>query len=354
MKKGLPPDPLPKNLITDALHPPEIEVLSFTIKKLKNGGLITNYFCTSRCGHCLYACSPAWPKKYIDHPTAEKNLAKIRSLGCKTIHIGGGEPFLNVQQLGMVIEAAADVGIEVEYVETNSSWFKDHQSACHILKDLRQRGLKRLLISISPFHNEHIPLAKVKGLLAACEKTGMEVFPWITSFFPEIDAFDDNKPHRLTEYEERFGPHYLAEIPKRYWIHLGGRALSTFARVFRPTPLDDLLKKNRGGCRELLDVTHFHFDLFGHYIPGLCSGLAIKTDDMGKPLINDEYPILNTLHTQGIQGLLEMAQHHFNFEPVEAYLSKCHLCTHIRQTMVINQKMEIPEISPYYFYKNLV
>lgn len=38
----------------------------FSIDRLQSGGVITNYTCTSRCAHCLYGCSPGWPKEYMD------------------------------------------------------------------------------------------------------------------------------------------------------------------------------------------------------------------------------------------------------------------------------------------------
>jgi len=47
-------------------------MVEFTIKKIRSGGLITNYFCTSSCKHCLYKCSPHWEKRYIDPDIAEK------------------------------------------------------------------------------------------------------------------------------------------------------------------------------------------------------------------------------------------------------------------------------------------
>jgi len=74
------------------------------INHLDSGGLITNYYCTSRCRHCLYGCSPGWEKRYIDTETTEKNLLKVKGLGCNSIHIGGGEPFLKPDELEMVKE----------------------------------------------------------------------------------------------------------------------------------------------------------------------------------------------------------------------------------------------------------
>jgi organic radical activating enzyme len=112
---------------------------------LDSGGLIPNYYCTSRCRHCLYACSPKWDKQYIDTETTEKNILKIKSLGCQSIHIGGGEPFLNLDGLKMVIERVHSLGVELEYVETNSSWYKDEESASQVLSSLSQRGISTLL-----------------------------------------------------------------------------------------------------------------------------------------------------------------------------------------------------------------
>ena len=104
-----------------------------------SGGIITNYFCTSRCGHCLYNCSPQWAKAYISVQTAEKNLQKVRSLGCRSVHIGGGEPLLRPDGLADVLSTAADMRVAVAYVETNSSWFKDHDSTLALLSELRSR-----------------------------------------------------------------------------------------------------------------------------------------------------------------------------------------------------------------------
>jgi len=54
-------------------------VAEFRIKRLVSGGIITNYFCTSKCRHCLYNCGPHREKRYIDHATAEENLRLVRS-----------------------------------------------------------------------------------------------------------------------------------------------------------------------------------------------------------------------------------------------------------------------------------
>ena len=323
------------------------------IKRLFSGGLIVNYNCTSRCGHCLYACSPQRDKDYIDPARAEDCLRAVKALGCGSVHVGGGEPFINTDGLAAVLEAARSAKVGIEYVETNSSWFKDPGSAREVLAGLRQSGLKRLLISISPFHNEHIPFYKVKGVIEACRQTGLDIFPWIPQFYPEVESFDDARPHPLAEYAERFGRDYLQKITGRYWVHFGGRAAYTFSEIFECLPWPDLLSRHPRGCGELLDVSHFHVDLYGQYVPGLCSGLSMALEDLGRPLDPDKYVLLNILFESGIKGLFESARRDYGFAPQEKYLNKCHFCLDIRRYLALKVAREFPELSPKGFYTSL-
>ena len=325
----------------------------FLIDHLDSGGLITNYYCTSQCGHCLYACSPSWDKKYIDAQTAEQNILKIKSLGCHSVHVGGGEPFLNMNGLKMVVETAQSLGVHIEYVETNSSWYRDEDSACEVLASLKERGLATLLISMSPFHNEHIPFSKVKGVIQACKAVQINIFPWIMDFFAEIDAFDDKRTHTMEEYQNRYGNDYLRRLPSRYWIHLGGRALKSFASLFQTMTHEAILSSNEGGCKELLAVNHFHFDLFGNYIPGLCSGLSIHRDDLGQEISGEKYPILHVLFNDGIRGLFDLTSRQYGFQPSESYISKCHLCFDLRRHIVLDRGMASRDLRPTAFYEHV-
>ena len=327
----------------------------FSINRLKSGGLITNYFCSSSCRHCLYNCSPQWEKQYIDAETARENLEKIRAMGCRSIHIGGGEPLLRPKKLTTVLEVAAVVGVSIDYVETNSSWYKDEDSAIELLSQLRRKGLHTLLVSISPFHNEQIPFARVQGVIEAAQHAGVGIFPWVSDFVSDLTSFDTARPHPLDEYRQRFGDDYLMQIMQRYWIHLGGRALETFRPLLGNMTCGQVLDANPGGCsRELTDTSHFHFDLFGHYISGLCSGLAISSNDVGTRLSTQKYPILVKLYSEGIRGLFSMATEMFGFSPQRNnYINKCDLCTEIRTHMVYSDYDESSELDPAGFYTQI-
>ncbi|MBN2426502.1 MAG: radical SAM protein [Calditrichaceae bacterium] len=326
--------------------------MTLKIANLQSGGLITNYNCTSRCRHCLYACSPRRSKDYITYNQAKENFRKIKSLNCHSVHIGGGEPFLNPAGLEKILEAAADCEMNIDYVETNSSWFRDEGQSVKLLLRLKSKGLHTLLISISPFHNEYIPFNKVKGVMKACVQTGIRVFPWISDFYDEINEFDDCLEHSMHEFTQKFGKDYLTDIPGRYWIHLGGRAVSTYRELYPLQPLEDLLSPG-GHCSELTDTTHFHADLYGNYIPGLCSGLSIKLGDIGAELCKADYPLINLLYDEGINSFFNHAVNSFNFKPEQEYLNKCHLCLDIRSFLILEKNYKSHELQPESFYENL-
>ena len=323
------------------------------ISYLQSGGLIANYHCSSQCRHCLYSSSPKRDKEYIQKETAANLFKKIKSLGCYSLHIGGGEPFLNTKGLKAVLKAAQEENMQIEYVETNSSWYKNHDSACHVLEDLQESGLSRVLVSISPFHNEYIPFYKVKGVIAACRDTGVSVFPWIYDFYNDIDSFPDDQTNPLSQYIETFGSHYLKKVFQKYWIHPGGRALTSFTDLYGKKNAEHIIEDTTP-CIELANTSHFHFDLYENYIPGLCSGTQIHSEDMGHPLPENRYPFLHVLYNKGINGLYQIAAEEFGFVPKEKYVSKCHLCLDIRRFLVLEKEREINEFGPKGFYNEIL
>ena len=266
------------------------------IKSLVSGGVIVNYHCVSRCGHCLYNCGPHRDRAYLGTGPAEAIFGRIAQLGCRSVHIGGGEPLLNPDGLVAVLHAAVRAGMGIDYVETNSAWYVDRARAVEILADLRAAGLRTLLISMSPFHNASIPFARVRGVIEACRETGIEVFPWVNAFVRDLDRLGDRETHGQ-------------------------------------------------------DTTHFHIDLEGRYIPGLCTGLAFAMEDLGGPLPAGRYPLLERLADAGIKGLFDLARKTYGFAPTrESFLNHCDLCTDIRHYLVQREGVVFPELAPRGFY----
>ncbi len=325
---------------------------TFHVNSLQSGGLITNYNCSSKCLHCLYACSSKRDRGYIEKEAAARLFRKSIAMGCRSLHIGGGEPFLNIPKLKEVLKAAHEEGMGIQYVETNSSWYRNHAEACDTLDTLQELSVSCLLISISPFHNEYIPFDKVKGVMRACNEVNMSIFPWIADFYQDIDTFSSEEVHSMSEYLETFGSDYIKKVLRKYWIHPGGRALNSFRHRYGKREAMDLLEDSTG-CIELADTSHFHFDLNEQYIPGLCSGIQIQANDMGSPLDIEKYPFLHLLYNKGIKGFYHQAAQEYGFKPRQHYSSKCDLCLDIRRFLVIEKEQKTNEFGPHGFYSVL-
>jgi hypothetical protein len=239
----------------------------------------------------------------------------------------------------------------VAYIETNSSWCKNSPEDAAFLRQLRSEGASTLLVSISPFHNEYVPFQRVKDCLTAARTAGLSVFPWVRDFYPEIDSLDATRTHSLAEYETHFGPGYTRSLPARYGLTMRGRALRTFTPRMTSRPLKEVLH-GAGPCRELFDASHFHVDLDGRYLPGLCAGFVVPFGALDQAFSPDRFPLLGLLARKGIGAACSLARADYGFTPQERYVSKCDLCEDIRQHLMNKEKASFPELGPHEFYQD--
>ncbi len=317
---------------------------------LISGGIITNYKCSSKCKHCCYSSSPQWPDDYMTPSMADEIFSILKGLGCGSVHIGGGEPLLKPDKILAVLEAAKKNGVHIEYIETNASWYKDEASAHAILKDLKKYGAHTLLISIDPYHNEYIPFWKVKALMAACSRAEIEVFPWLMDFWSDIDAMDDRRPHSLDEYARLFGREYPLQLAKRYGLNLKGRAFKTYKPMMKKQPLEQVLKQSKP-CRLLSGVYHFHVDLYGNFVPQSCPGLSVPLKELARGADPGRYRVFYALETAGVKGLVELAMKEYGFNPQAEYAGECDLCYDIRNYLVLERRLDLPDLKPEGHYR---
>ncbi len=321
------------------------------IRRLVSGGLIVNYRCTASCGHCLYACSPRRETGYMSRETAGKVLRVIREMGCRSVHVGGGEPFLDTKALGGVLDTARECGVRVEYVETNCFWARSIEDAVARLEPLLDHGLGTILVSVDPFHSASVPLCRVENAVAACESLGMQSFPWQMEFAPDIRRLGAETTHPMSEFESAFGQGYTLNVMERYGMTFGGRIVETLAGRLPRRPASAVVTTG-SPCARLSDTSHFHVDLHGLYIPGLCTGLAIRLEDLSAP--GDACRLVNMLCQGGIAALHGWACREHGFEPDPAgYMNACHLCLDIRSFLAHSAGAACPELAPAGFYREI-
>ncbi|MDT8391109.1 MAG: hypothetical protein RRC34_11435 [Lentisphaeria bacterium] len=187
--------------------------------------------------------------------------------------------------------------------------------------------------------------------MAALALTGLDIFPWRMEFAEELQRLDIHHTHTLEACEKKFGRDYIRDLVNRYRPTERGRPLALVRPFRRHVPVNDILERNAEPCLELDSTSHFHIDLYGNYLPGLCSGLSIHIDDLGKPVSSGKYPFLSALYARGIQGLYHRAVQTCAFQArPEGYISKCDLCFHIRKYLVTEQFVSSPDFQPAGYY----
>ena len=155
------------------------------MNRLSSGGIIANYKCPASCGHCLYGCSPSAEVGYITKDAAEKLCEQLRNLGCRSLHIGGGEAFLDVNGLIDLIKTIIGSGISLDYIETNAAWItKDDGRNRQILSDVLHAGGDCIMVSADPFHIEFIPFWQPQKLIRLLKQMGISHFIWQERYLP--------------------------------------------------------------------------------------------------------------------------------------------------------------------------
>ena len=318
------------------------------IDRLSSGGIIANYRCPAACGHCLYGCSPSAQPGYMDGATAAALCGRLRRLGCRGLHIGGGEPFLDVEGLIGLVGAIHNSGIGLDYIETNAAWVTDDDvRSRRILSGVASAGGDCIMVSADPFHVEFIPFWKSKRLLRLLREMGISHFIWQERYWPLLERLDPQKTYDAQALMDVFGYDVQRRCAEEYGMRFHGRALNLLRQSGRKMPVAPL----PGPCAELRSTGHFHVDYLGRYIPPGCTGMGILLDDVGKALDPSRYPVLSRLYAQGLRGLLPYAQERGYKLADDGYVSKCELCFDIRKHLISTDKKAHPDLTPESFYR---
>ena len=83
-------------------------------ERLSHGCVIANYRYTAACRHCMFASLPKRIGGYIGEEAAVKLCAALRSGGYRPVHIGGCEPFLDIDDLVKLVRIINGAGITIE------------------------------------------------------------------------------------------------------------------------------------------------------------------------------------------------------------------------------------------------
>ncbi len=278
------------------------------------------------------------------------------------IHIGGGEPFLDLEGLKELVREAICQGLHLEYVETNGFWIRK-KDARKMLEEIREAGCRCLLLSISPFHNAFLSTDDNRKAYHMIQEVFGEggIFAWHPAYYPFLERHPTDRPIPLSNYWGKFSEDEIfRQLTQTIYLHPAGRAVFHFDKFLRRRLAKEFFHKNCG--EELASPDHAHVDPFGNYLTGFCAGLTVGHQSAfdlkqlfteGIPLKN--HPILSLLTNATLGDLHEYASG-LGFRKSQAgYISPCHLCAHMRTFLFFLNGKEIkyPELAPTAFYEEM-
>lgn len=313
-------------------------------------GFIANYRCPAACGHCLYGCAPAAEAGYVTEETARHVCAHLRRLGCRGLHIGGGEPFLNLDGLLGLIRVIRESGIEIEYIETNAAWVtSDAARNRDILARVTDAGGGCIMVSADPFHVGYIPFWKPRTLIGLLEDLRIPHFIWQERYLPLLCKLDETRTYDGEALREVFGYDVLGRAAHEYGMGFNGRALNLLRPVAKKQRAEAFL--NRTPCKGLFSSGHSHVDYLGRHIPPGCTGMGVLIEDIDKPLDPQRNPVVTRLAGGGTEALFAYACEKGYMEAPEGYVSVCDLCFQTRQYLSLNHPKDHPDLTPPSFYR---
>ncbi len=322
----------------------------YKIKRLINGGIIPIYKCPAACRHCLYGCSNEMGGAYASEEQSEKLVKKLFAMGCRSMHIGGGEPFLNFERLVALLKIMRENLLDVDYIETNAAWCTDNISDDEILtrlKKVKSLGGNCILISVDPYHIEFVKLKYPLRLIRLCEDAGLEYFVWKFEYLRSLVHLDHDKTYTRKELEAELGENYVYDTANSYGLSYNGRALQIAREYLNLRPIENFLASSP--CASITSKGHFHADYNSYFIPPSCTGLGIPLDDLAD-ITKEKYPAFFALANGGLKSLYSYAGEQ-GFSPNKnGYASKCDVCFDMRKFLL--NKKPTADIYPIDYYNS--
>lgn len=313
-------------------------------------GVITNYNCSAECRHCMFASSPSCNKDYITDSMSEDVATLLSQAKTRSVHIGGGEPFMNFEGLCTLIEALGKHGIGIDYIETNAFWCKDEDFARARLERLKKLGVGTIMVSVDPFHIEYVPLERPLKLCALLEEHGFDYFIWQQKFLQRLMKLDISKTHTKEELSSVLGNDYIEETSREYGLGINGRALS-FADKLYPKRSYEVFATDEE-CPSLSVPHHCHIDLYGNAIPSRCTGICAEARDYLEGNIDSEkYPVFHALVTGGTKALHEYAKNKGFIPAKDGYPTRCAFCFDMR--LYLHKNAMSKDVSDKSFYESM-
>ena len=137
-------------------------------------GFVLHRKCSASCDICCFSSSPE-SEECLDVDNVRRLIEESNQYpDIRSISFTGGEIFLDIDKLSMLVEVANSCGKKATCV-TNGFWATGYSSTVEKLKGLQSLGLKVLHVSCDEFHLKYIPIENINNILLACQEINMPV-----------------------------------------------------------------------------------------------------------------------------------------------------------------------------------
>lgn len=206
------------------MQPSELVQVHFGEFQAILGVFLTNK-CNIVCRHCGTKSSPLETSHCNIQPLLNKLEAAVKAGVVRGLHINGGEPFLFRKDIQRLALEGKRLNILVG-VNTNAFWATTVQEAADVLTDLP--GITQLMISTDSYHEEYIPLERVKNAATAALRIGTSAQIAVCTIAGKIDT-------TVVRLRGLLGPDLLEKIPIGINpVEAVGRAVSIQGADWRP------------------------------------------------------------------------------------------------------------------------
>lgn len=137
--------------------------------------IIVTASCTGRCKHCSFIDrveGKALDGHYsVIKEKAEELIEKLsKYFKIDSVMTFGGEPLLYPETVAAIHSKACRCGIKKRQIITNGYFTNKEKRAEEVASMLKEAGVNDLLLSVDAFHQEKIPLEKVKVFMNALKE----------------------------------------------------------------------------------------------------------------------------------------------------------------------------------------
>lgn len=174
------------------------------LKNLNRIEFVVTMACTGRCIHCSEGEHKS-SGEHIDGDLAAQAVVDIcNNYNIKSLMTFGGEPLIYPEVVCKIHKAAKEMNIPERTIITNGFFSKDKGRVKEVAQMLSDSGVLKVLLSVDSFHQETIPLDRVKYFAMCIKETGVEIKlnpAWLVS---KEDGNEYNKKTKeiISEFED--------------------------------------------------------------------------------------------------------------------------------------------------------